>query len=435
MASVVVMPKLGLTMKEGTLVSWQKKEGDEVSRGDVLFEVSTDKLTNEVESTESGILRKLLVDEGDVIECLKPIAIIGESNEDISSLIKELSAGGEVVEENNSEATGKQSEEVTNIDKKQGRVKASPAAKKFAEQNGIDLQEIEGTGPQGRITIEDVEKQMQDSKNKVKASGVASKIAEELNVDLSQIKKDGRVMKEDVLSLCKCNKALEKSCDEKRVPMSQMRKVISSRMHQSWITSPAVTFDIKVDITNLKRVKDGLKEVCKVSYTDLLVKIVSKVLIQFPLVNCSVDGEELILRNFTNIGVAVALEEGLVVPVVKNADKKGLKEISQEIKELASKAKRNELTTDEITGGTFTITNLGMFGIESFSPIINQPEVAILGVNKITETPVAQNNGIVIKPLMTLSLTADHRAVDGSVAAQFLAKLKEFIEKPEMLIL
>ncbi len=435
MAKVVVMPKLGLTMKEGTLVTWNKKEGDEIKVGEVLFEISTDKLSNDFESSDEGIVRKLLVEEGDVVECLKPVAIIGSADEDISSLLNDSSLNSESVEQSDSKLPEKELEEVNCEERKQGRIKASPAAKKVALENNIDITLVEGTGPQGRITIEDVEKYIESSKNKVKVSPLASKIAKELNVDLSEIEKDGRVMKGDVLSFCKCNKTSEDDYVEKRVPMSQMRKVIASRMHESWATSPTVTYDIKVDMTNLKKFKEALKDVCKVTYTDLLVKIVSKVLLQYPLLNCSVDGNELILRNFVNMGIAVALDEGLVVPVIKCADQKGLEEISTTIKELADKAKKNALKPDEITGGTFTITNLGMYGIEYFSPIINQPEVAILGVNKITETPIAKNGEIVIKPLMNLSLTADHRAVDGSVAAQFLSKLKAFIEKPEMLIL
>ncbi len=435
MAKIIVMPKLGLTMKEGTLVCWNKKEGDEIKVGEVLFEISTEKLSNDFESSDDGIVRKLLVEEGDVVECLKPVAIIGSADEDISSLLNDYSSDSEAVEQKDTKLMEKEVKEVKGSERERGRIKASPPAKKMALENNIDITLIEGTGPQGRIIIEDVEKYIENSKNEIKASPMASKIAKELNIDLSKIEKDGRVMKEDVLSLCKCNKDSEDKYLEKRVKMSQMRKVIASRMHESWITSPTVTYDIKVDMTNLKRFKDALKEVHKVTYTDLLVKIVSKVLLQYPLLNCSVDGNELILRNFVNMGIAVALDEGLVVPVVKYADEKGLEEISTTIKELADKAKKNELKPDEITGGTFTITNLGMYGIEYFSPIINQPEVAILGVNKITETPIVQNGEIVIKPLMNLSLTADHRAVDGSVAAQFLGKLKAFIEKPEMLIL
>ncbi|AKA69387.1 dihydrolipoamide acetyltransferase family protein [Clostridium scatologenes] len=435
MAKVVVMPKLGLTMTEGTLVTWNKAEGDEVKAGEILFEVSTDKLTNEVEASDGGIVRKLLVDEGDVIECLKPVAIIGSADEDIALVLKDLAASDGSEEQSDKKIYEEEVQVDKVIEKKEGRIKISPAAKKLASENNIDITLIEGEGPQGRIIIKDVEKYMENSKNKVKASPMANKIAEESNIDLSKIKKDERIMKEDVLSLCKNNEISEVNYIEKRVPMSQMRKIIAVRMHESWVTAPTVTYDMKVDMTNLKRLKDVLKDVCKITYTDLLVKIVSKVLLQFPLLNCSINGNELITRNYVNMGMAVALDEGLVVPVIKYANEKSLEEISTEVKDLAKKAKSNQLKPENMTGGTFTITNLGMFGIEYFSPIINQPEVAILGVNKITETPVVQNGEIVIKPLMNLSLTADHRAVDGSVAAQFLSKVKEYIEKPELLML
>lgn len=431
MAKVIIMPKLGMTMKEGTLTTWNKKEGEKIEVGEVLFQVETDKLSNDVESNDAGIVRKLLVEEGDVVECLKPVAIIASSDEDISSLLNGFSKDIESVAESNIKIPEIKIEVKTeNI--KSAITKASPAAKKMALEKNIDITLLEGTGPQGRITTEDVEKYIE---NKPKVSPVASKIAKKLNIDLSSIKKDGRIMKEDILSLNNSNEDLENNHEQKRVPMSNMRKVVSSRMHESWVTSPAVTFDIKVDTSSLKKIRNALKDVCKVTYTDLLVKIVSKVLLQYPLLNCSVDGEELILRNFVNMGIAVALDDGLMVPVIKYANEKGLEEISKSIKELAKKAKNNTITMDEVADGTFTITNVGMYGIESFSPIINQPEVAILGVNKITETPVVENGEIVIKPLMNLSLTTDHRAVDGAVAAQFLAKLKVFIEKPEMLFL
>ena len=431
MSKVMIMPKLGMTMKEGTLITWNKKEGEKIEVGEVLFQVETDKLTNDIESNETGIVRKLLVEEGDVVECLKPVAIIAGADEDISSLLDEFCKDIEPAKQSNTKPPEKESEvKIQNI--KPAMIKASPAAKKMALEKDIDITLIEGTGPQGRITTEDVEKY---SENKPKVSPLASKMAEKLNIDLSSIKKDGRIMKEDILFINKSNEALEDNHVQKRVPMSNMRKVVSSRMHESWVTSPAVTFDIKVDTTSLKKIRNALKDVCKVTYTDLLVKIVSKVLLQFPLLNCSIEGEELILRNYVNMGIAVALDEGLMVPVIKYSNDMGLEEISRSIKELAQRAKNNTIAMDEVKDGTFTITNIGMYGIESFSPIINQPEVAILGINKITETPVVVNGEIVIKPLMNLSLTTDHRAVDGAVAAQFLAKLKLFIEKPEMLFL
>ncbi|ACA55629.1 2-oxo acid dehydrogenase subunit E2 [Clostridium botulinum] len=436
MGKLEVMPKLGLTMTEGELVKWHKNEGDTIKAGETLFEVTTDKLTNNVEAKADGIVRRILVDEGTVVECLKPVAIIGDKDEDISNLLKESlqdSKENEVEKEvKESKGEIKDNRKI----KKGERIKISPIAKRFAKENNVDIQLLEGTGPEGRIVLKDIEEYIENSKNNIKTSPVAGKIAKDLGVNLEDLKKDGRIMKEDILGFIQESiPSVGEELMDKRVKMSTMRKVIASRMSESSKISPTVTYDIEVDITNLKRFKDQIKEEWKVTYTDLLVKIVSKALIQYPLVNCSIEGDEMIFRNYTNIGVAVALEEGLVVPVVKYANQKGLKDISIEVKELAHKAKNNELTEENSTGGTFTITNLGMFGIKSFSPIINQPEVAILGANMITNTPVVENEEIVIKPLMNLSLTADHRAVDGAVAAQFLNSIKKYMEKPELLIL
>ncbi|SKC65363.1 dihydrolipoamide acetyltransferase family protein [Maledivibacter halophilus] len=435
MAEIVVMPKLGLTMKEGKIVKWCKSEGDKINEGETLLEVATDKLTNDIEAIKGGVVRKLLAQEGDVVPCLEPIAIIGDSDEDISSLLlnsREDSDKEKADKVSNDKEKAKEKDEKSS---KSERIKISPVAKKLAKENGVDITKVVGTGPQGRIVKGDIEKYI-ENKDKVKASPMAEKYAEKLNVKLSDINKDGRIMKSDVLSFDRNLKLIEAASPrEERVPMDEMRKVIAQRMSQSWERSPSVTYDIKVDITNLRRLKNELKEIHKVTYTDLLVKILSKALLEFPLLNCSIDDEEIVYRNYTNIGIAVALENGLIVPVVKYANVKGLKEISSEIKELAFKARNNELSTEDLTGGTFTITNLGMYGIASFSPIINQPEVAILGVNTIEETPVLENGNIINKPFMKLSLTADHRAVDGAVAAQFLYKVKQYVEKPEILML
>jgi len=433
MAKLIVMPKLGLTMKEGKIVKWHKNEGDKINSGETLLEIATDKLTNEIEANESGYIRKLLANEGDMVPCLEPIAIIGDKNEDISTLLSETNVKNEE-NEDSTKLTAKK-EEITEKKDESKKVKASPVAKKLAKEKGIDITGIAGTGPNGRITKEDVEKYI-ENKDKVKASPMAEKAAKDLKVNLSDVNKQGRIMKQDVLDFSK-QRNLAEAADprDERIPMTQMRKVISQRMSDSWKLSPAVTYDIKVDVTNLRRLKDELRDVQKLTYTDFLVKIASRALLEFPLVNCSIDNEELILRNYTNIGVAVAIDAGLVVPVVKYANVKGLKDISSEIKELAFKAKTNQLSSDDLTGGTFTITNLGMFGMDSFSPIINQPEVAILGVNAINEVPVLENGNLVNKPFMKLSLTADHRAVDGAVAAQFLHRIKQYIEKPGMLIL
>ncbi|WP_419727223.1 dihydrolipoamide acetyltransferase family protein [Terrisporobacter petrolearius] len=386
MANLLVLPKLGLTMTEGKIGTWYAEEGDSVEEGDILYELETDKLVNEVEAKESGVILKVFVEPGDVLPCLAPVAIIGEEGEDISNLIH-----NETKEEENEE---KEKENI-NIEKKiveeksiekSGVVIASPAAKKFAKENSIDINDVIGTGPKGRIILEDVEKYMNNKPV------------------LSQIK-------------------------EKVVPMSQMRKIISKKMSESWNTCPAVTYDIKVDLSNISKLREEYKEKnIKVSYTDLLIYMLTQTLEQFPLLNSSIDGENIILKENINIGVAVATDAGLLVPVIKDADKKNIEEISSQLKEISSKAKDGSLSPDYLTGGTFTITNLGMYGIESFSPIINLPEVAILGIGAIKKEIVEVENGFVFKPFMKLCLSADHRVIDGAVAAQFLSQLKSNIE-------
>ncbi|MBU5312834.1 2-oxo acid dehydrogenase subunit E2 [Tissierella carlieri] len=433
MAKQLTMPKLGLTMKSGRIVKWYKSENDPVNKGDKLYSVETDKLTNDIESTESGVLLKIIADVGDTVPCLEPVCIIGEVNEDISQLL--------TIEENEKIEVKDEKIETKTLEVKDakkddgGRIKISPAAKKLAIENDVDFSKVMGSGPNGRIILEDIEKII-ENRNKIKITPTAQKMAEKYSIDPSEINKDDRIRKEDILKFRMEKNLIESASPvEERAPMTGMRKIIAERMSDSWNISPAVTFDIRVDITKLKEIRQQLKKTVNITYTDLIVKIVSKVLLDFPLLNSTVDGEEIILRNYVNMGVAVALEEGLLVPVVKYSNIKGLEQISAEIKELSYKAKNNQLTTDEITGGTFTISNIGMFGVESFSPIINQPEVGILGINAIVETPVVENGNIVIRPLMNLSLTADHRVVDGAVAAQFLSKLKEYIENPALLLL
>ena len=431
MAEFIVMPKMGLTMTEGFITNWRKQEGDTVNKGEILFDVETDKLTNEIEAKTSGVLRKILVNE-ETVKILVPVAIIGNMDEDISGLLK--SAGAKAETELKKEETKKAEAPAPLAKVSEGRVKISPRAKKLSQELNVDFNLVTGTGPGGAITEDDIKKFAEKPKNKV--SPTAAVVAEQLNVDTDKIQKDNRVMKADVIKY-KLNENLTKFADpqEYRKSMSTMRKIIAKRMLESVQTSPAVSFNIKVDTTAIKRLRDDLSGSVKVSYTDILVKIVSMALLEYPILNSSVDGNEIITRNFVNMGVAVSLPTGLLVPVVKYANVKGLREISKEIKDLGERARTNALSPDELTGGTFTISNLGMFGIESFTPIINQPEVAILGINAIIQEPVAVNGELVIKPMMNLSLTADHRVIDGAVAAEFLAKLKEYIEKPGLLLL
>jgi pyruvate dehydrogenase E2 component (dihydrolipoamide acetyltransferase) len=435
MGQLLVMPKLGLTMTEGTIVEWFKKEGEEVKKGEKLFAVETSKLTNEVEAPASGVLRKIIHKDGK-LAVLEPVGILAGADEDISDLLKKAGSSGNLDTEKKVEKKEKpkiEKEEEKNTGK---RIKASPKAKRLAKELGVDLYKVEGTGPGGAISIEDIENYQSEEERKVKTSPTAEKVAENLGVDINKIEKSERIMKDDVVGY-KNFEMLKEMADpvETREKMTNMRSVISERMSQSQETSAAVHYNLSVDTREMKRLRDKLKPIKKITYTDIIVKIVSRVLLEFPILNCSVDGDEIIKRNYTNIGVAVALDEGLIVPVVKYANIKGLKTISDDIKELADKARSNTLQPDEMSGGTFTVSNLGMFNIESFTPIINQPEVAILGINTIKETAVKVDGELQFIPMMTLSLTADHRVVDGSVAAQFLNRLKEYIENPNILIL
>ena len=440
MAKVIVMPKLGLTMTEGTLSKWLKHEGEAVKEGEPLFEVETDKLTNTIEAAASGTLLKIALPEGGVAPCMEPVAVIGEPGEDFASLL----GGAAPAEEKPAAPAAAPAASAAPARKPGERVLASPAAKKLAKELGIDLALVPGTGPKGRVTEDDVRNYKpaaapaaEPAEPKVKASPLAAKVAADIGLELKDLPAKGRVMAADILAAVRKGGSApaEEAPREEAVPMNGMRKAIARNMQNSHMTSPTVTFNLGIDMTELKRVREQLKAGdLKVSYTDILVKVVAKALTEFPVLNCSVVDDKIVYKHYVNMGVAVALDNGLVVPNVRDADKKGIAEISAEVKELAKKAREGGLGMDALTGGTFTITNLGMYGIESFSPIINQPEVAILGVNTIVEKPVVIDGEICVRPILNLSLTADHRVVDGSVAAQFLQRVKKLIECPALVL-
>lgn len=441
MAKIVVMPKLGLTMTEGTVSAWLKKEGDAVAEGEPLFEVETDKLTNTIQATEGGTLLKIAVAEGETVPCLTPLAAIGAPGEDVSA---QLGGGAApAAAEAPAAAPAAAAAPAPAAKPAGGRVVASPAAKKLAKELGIDISLVAGTGPNGRVTEDDVKNYKPaaaaPAEPQVKASPLAAKAAAEAGIDLKDVPAHGRVLGQDILNYLEKGAApaaaAEAAPREETVAMNGMRKAIAKNMLASHMTSPTVTFNLGVDMTELKAFREQLKsENIKVSYTDLLVKFVAKALMEYPLLNCSVADNKITYKHYVNMGVAVALDNGLVVPNVTDAEKKSLTEISAEVKELAALAREGKLGMDKLTGGTFTITNLGMYGIESFSPIINQPEVAILGVNTMEDKLVVRNGEAVIRPIMNLSLTADHRVVDGSVAAQFLQRVKTLMEKPALML-
>jgi len=434
MAELIRLPKMGLTMEEGTIVEWFVEEGGEVKSGERFFEVATDKISNEIEAEVDGTLLKILVAQDCDALVQAPIAIVGAEGEDISALMAEAGTAPaatpaeEAVETSEAPAAAA----ATSTRAPGEYVLASPAAKKMAKDKGIDLSMVAGTGPDGRVVEKDVA-----AAGSVKASAMAKVVAGELGVNIASIQKDGRIMKEDVQKYYR-NTRIEDLAEpaDQAEKISRMRKVVAKRMSESWNTAPAVTYDISIDMTKLIAMKKELKPFAKITYTDLIVKILSRVLLKHKALNCSISGNDIIYRNYVNMGVAVATDTGLLVPVVKYSNIKSLGDISAEIKDLAEKGRTNQLEADALSGGTFTVSNMGMYEVESFSPIINQPETAILGICGIKNTPVVNDAmEIEIKPLMKLCLTADHRVVDGAVAAIFLKDLKEHLENPAVLLI
>jgi len=438
MAKIIVMPKLGLTMEEGTISRWIKKDGENIEAGEALLEVSTDKLVNEIESSESGVVRKILFPEGEDVKCLEPIAIIAALDEDISNLLKETGTTGETEVEKEVEAQVKLMRVEGEVP---GRIKAAPIAKKFAEEKRINLELVTGTGHNGRIVLKDVEDYIEE--NKTKISPTAAKMAKDLNVNVNDIDSKGRIMKEDILKTLgtKEETSLIKTTELDEIVLpSMMRKIIAARMLESCSISPMVTFNMEFDTSALKEFREKLKVSfktvnAKLSYNHLLMKIAAKTLKEFPYMNASFDGKEIILHKSVNIGLAISIEGGLMVPNIKNVQDKSLLDIALETEEMIIKTKENKLLPDDAVRGTFTISNIGMFGVDTFSPIINQPELAILGVNAIVDRVVAVNGEIVIRPMMNLSLTVDHRVIDGGMAAEFMKRFRDISENPLLLLM
>ncbi|MDI3499639.1 MAG: hypothetical protein PWR28_285 [Synergistaceae bacterium] len=406
MATVVTMPKLGLTMTEGSVSKWHKKEGERVEKGEIIAEVATDKINYELEAPESGVLRKILIDPDAKVPVTAPIAIIAEAGEDISGLMPKGTAGAAPATQ--AEVKAPPAPVAAQAPATQA-IKASPAAKKLAKDHGVDLSLVTGTGPGGRIVEKDVEDYIE--RQKVGAVKPAAGLKE-----------------------------TPSAAPAKRVPLIGMRKVIAQRMSESWHTSPMVTLNSEADANNLKLLRSNLRSAFEskgvnLSYNHILLKICAQALTEFPLFNARLEGDEVILQDEVNIGLAIALEDGLIVPAVKNVARKGIFQIAVETEELIERARGNKLTPDDISGGTFTITNLGMFDVRDFTPIINPPQCAILGVGAMTDRPVAIDDSVVIRPIMVLSLTFDHRIVDGAQGAQFLKRVKELVQNPLLLLL
>ena len=462
MAVEVIMPKAGSEMEEGEIVQWFKNEGDHVEEGEVLLEIVTDKVNMEVEAEATGTLLKILAQAGDVVPVVQTIAWIGEPGEKIpgASESGEVAPAETIIEKKVDYTPVKEVEKVD-----YSGLRATPAARAYARKKGIDLSKVKGSGPKGRIHKDDVLDYKLNSK--VKISPLAERIAKIEGINTESIVgtgPNGKIMKADIMAVLHGATKVEaapkaevapkapkapKAPNENQwgvvetVPMSPMRKVISKRMSESYFSAPTFVVNVEVDMTELlalrKKVVDAIIEETgkKATVTDFISLAVIKSLMKHPYVNASLssDEKEMYLHHYVNLSIAVGMDSGLVVPVIKGADKMSLKELVVASKEITTKALNGKLKPDEMADSTFTISNLGMYGVKSFVPIINQPNTAILGVSATVPKPVVFNGEVTVRPIMTLTLTADHRVVDGLEGAKFMKTLKEAIENPLSLLI
>ena len=420
MAYEVLMPQLGLTMEEGTVSQWIKHEGDAVKVGDVILEITTDKLTNEVVSEFEGTLLKIVAQEGEDIPVKGLLAYIGQPGEAVGGAAPAAAPAAAAVEAAPVAAPAAAPAPVAANGK---RIRISPLARKTAAKMGVDYSAIAGTGPSGRIVVKDI-----------LAAAEAQKAAPAPVVEAAPV----AAAPAPAAKPAAPKTGLELMEGDKVVKLAGMRKVVSERMWASHNEIPPVTQNIKVDVTELMKFRKTLMAMTgkKYSVNDLILKATAKCLRAHPEMLVSLDGNQIIQRAHVNLGMAVALDNGLIVPVIRDADKMGLDELSATAKDLATRAKENKLGADEYKGSTFSVSNLGMFGIETFTPIINQPDAAILGVCAIQDELALDDEGNVTKKqVMRLSVTLDHRLLDGAVVAKFQMDLRDLLQNPMNILL
>lgn len=442
----VKMPKLGQTVEEAMIVQWLKQEGDEVKEGEPLFTVQTDKAEIEFESPATGTLLKILVEAGIEIPVLTVVALIGEKNEAIppeydQSIISGVSTKPKIEEkrelkETKSAEMPSPSTIATPTTVTLGKVIASPRAKKVAEEHNVSLQGIQGSGVGGRIMSSDVEIAV---KSQTKATPVARKLAEQGGIDLQSVVgtgPHGKIMKEDV-EKAKASPPKETAplptfpTTIQKVPLTPMRKIIAERMGQSMHIAPHYYITVEIDMTSAKVLRGKLP--FKVSFNDIVLYATVRTLREFPLVNVQWGGDCIIQMPDINLGVAVALPQGLIVPVIKKAQELSLEGLAKKAKELITKAQNNKLLPDDYTGNTFTVSNLGPYGVDHFTAIINQPDSAILAVGQIKDRPVVVDGGIFIRPIMKVTMSCDHRVIDGALGGQFMGRFREILESADFM--
>lgn len=413
MAEIVRMPALSDTMTEGTLIAWHKNVGDKIKNGDLLAEIETDKAVMEFQSPYDGVLLHIGIEAGNAVPVNDIIAVIGKAGEDVKAI---LASAGQAAAPKTEEAPAKEvietlsaaltatSQAVTTDE--EGRFKASPLAKAMAKEEGIDLSKVAGSGDEGRIVKKDVEAFLENKKGSVETVAAPTPI----------LSPEGAY--EDV-------------------QLSQMRKTIARRLGESKFTAPHFYLTMEICMDKLIETRKQLKKLSDepISFNDFIIKACAKSLQKNSVINASWLGDRIRYYKYVNIGVAVAMEEGLVVPVIKNADMKSLSQISSEVRNLAEMARDRKLQPQDMTGNTFTISNLGMFGIEEFTAIINPPDACILAVGRISQRLIMENGEVKESNFMKVTLSCDHRVVDGANGARFLQTLKDILEEPMRLMI
>jgi pyruvate dehydrogenase E2 component (dihydrolipoamide acetyltransferase) len=445
MATQVIMPKLSPTMEEGQLSRWLKKEGDKVSMGEPLAEIDTDKATMEMQALGSGVLRKILIQEGESAPLGQLIAIIGEPEEDISALTaqaatsqsqKTVAAPEEPRESNQAEATptatpevpsagtvvsGNGRQEAAPAENAGGRLIVSPLAARMAAESGIDLRSVSGSGPGGRIIKRDVEGLIGSGKAAASTAGGQAPPRHLRAVETSPFQKS----------------ATAQASAFRDEPASEMRRTIAKRLVTSLGPVPHFFLTTEIEMDRAAEMRKGINELdpeLKISVNDIIIKVAAAALMQHPQVNASFQDKVVRYYEHADVGVAVAIEEGLITPIVRAADQKSLGEIAAEVRDLAERARSRKLRPEEYMGASFSISNLGMFGIDEFTAIINPPEAAILAVGAMSPKPVVRNNELVIRQMMRVTMSCDHRVVDGATGARFLQTFKKILENPLFLV-
>ncbi|QTL51383.1 MULTISPECIES: dihydrolipoamide acetyltransferase family protein [Priestia] len=409
MAAEVVMPKLGMAMKEGTVSTWNKKVGDSVSKGDMIASINSEKIEMEIEAPQDGVILDILVQEDVGVPPGTIICYVGKPNE---QLTEQNSSANELQAPKNEVAAAVSLEEppanAAPSKKRKETVLISPIARKIAESENLNVETIKGTGPKGRITKADVEKVLAE-----RASEASPPSVERDNLAINK----------------------------ETLPVAGMRKVIAGRMHNSLLNSAQLTINMKADVTDLLSLQREIKDVIqqrhkvKISLTDFIARAVVLSLQEHKQMNSAYIDNEIHLYNHVHLGMAVALENGLVVPVIQHAEKMSLVELAAELKTRAANARQGQLSADRMQGSTFTITNLGAYGVEYFTPVLNPPETGILGVGATEDVPMYQGDELQKRNLLPLSLTFDHRVLDGAPAANFLGTIKQYLEQPILLLL